>query len=175
MNTETPPRPSLRRLRDDEVGAAYEIYLRACAWLKEKGVKQWLSPKPRTAFDARQEKGENYGLFLGHNLVAIATLSFETHAHWQEELGAEMRWWLHTLAIAPEYRRRRMGEETVAAAESLLRTRDAHELFLDCGADGVLPAYYGSLGYDTRASKAITYPSGNTYPIVLMRKVIGQR
>jgi hypothetical protein len=163
MNTDPFPRPFLRGLRIDEVEAAYAIYLEACTWLKEKGVKQWLSPKPKTVFVARQRQGENYGLFLGTDLVAIATLSFETHECWKEELGAAMR------------RRRRLGEETVAAAESFLHSKEASELFLDCGADGILPAYYGKLGYDALANKAITYPSGNTYPIVLMRKVIGPR
>lgn len=175
MNTDPFPRPFLRGLRIDEVEAAYAIYLEACTWLKEKGVKQWLSPKPKTVFEARQRQGENYGLFLGTDLVAIATLSYETHECWKEELGAAMRWWLHTLAIAPRYRRRRLGEEAVAAAESFLHSKEASELFLDCGADGILPAYYGKLGYDALANKAITYPSGNTYPIVLMRKVIGPR
>jgi len=166
------PRPSLRALRGDEVDAAYEIYLQTCAWLQRKGVRQWLLPKPRATFDARQDQGENYGLFLGNDLAVIATLSCEVHAYWPEKLGAEKRWWLHTLAVAPEFRGRRLGEETVSAAVSLLRSKGASELFLDCGAEGVLPAYYGKLGFDPLAKKAITYPSGNTFLIVLMRNTI---
>src|SRR5271154_432243 len=104
--------PSLfiRALRHDEVDAAYEIQLQACAWLKQKGVRQWLSPKPRAVYDARQEKGENYGLFLGDSLVATMALSFEAHPYWLEELGGEPRWWLHSLAVAPGFRGRRLGE-----------------------------------------------------------------
>jgi ribosomal protein S18 acetylase RimI-like enzyme len=169
MKTDTPLRPSLRGLRDDEVGYAYEIYLQACAWLKGKGVRQWLTPKPRATFDERQERGENFGLFLGSDLAAIVTLSLEVHEHWRGELGGEGRWWLHTLAVAPGFRGRRLGGEAVAAAASLLRSKGALELLLDCGADGILPGYYGRLGFHALANKAITYPSGNTYPIALMR------
>jgi ribosomal protein S18 acetylase RimI-like enzyme len=166
------PRPALRALRGDEVEVAYGIYLQACEWLKRKGVRQWMVPKPRATFDARQRRGENYGLFLGHNLVAIVTLSFEVHAHWREKLGANKRWWLHTLAVAPDSRGRRLGEETVLAAVSLLGSRGASELLLDCGADGVLPEYYGKLGFEALEKKGIAYPSGNTFLIVLMRRNI---
>jgi ribosomal protein S18 acetylase RimI-like enzyme len=165
------PSPTLRALRNDEVDAAYEIQLQACAWLKQKGVRQWLSPKPRAVYDARQEKGENYGLYLGGSLAAAMALSFEVHPYWREALGAEPRWWLHTLAVAPGFRGKRVGEEAVEYAVALVRSRAAGDLFLDCGTDGVLPAYYGRLGFETLAQKDITYPSGNTYPITLMRKV----
>src|ERR1700690_692490 len=129
MKTDPPQRPSLRGLRDDEVGCAYEIYLQACAWLKGKGVRQWLTPKPRATFEGRQARGENFGLFLGSDLVAIATLSFEVHSQWTGELGGEGRWWLHSLAIAPGFRGRRLGEEAVAAAASLLRSKGVLELY----------------------------------------------
>jgi GNAT superfamily N-acetyltransferase len=166
------PRPSLRALRDDEVDAAYEIYLQTCAWLQQKGVKQWLVPKPRTTFGARQDRGENYGFFLAADLVAIVSLGFEIHPHWEEQLGAEKRWWLHTLAVAPQTRGRRLGVETVSSAVSLLRAKGATELFLDCDAKGILPVYYGKLGFEAVAEKGICFPSGNTFPIVLMRKII---
>ncbi|HXN34983.1 MAG TPA: GNAT family N-acetyltransferase [Opitutaceae bacterium] len=172
MNADPPLRPSLRGLRDDEIGFAYEIYLQACAWLKGKGVRQWLTPKPRATFEGRQARGENFGLFLGSDLAVIVTLSLEVHEYWRGELGGEGRWWLHTLAVAPGFRGRRLGEEAVAAAASLLRSKAVPELYLDCGADGILPAYYGRLGFGTLANKAITYPSGNTYPIVLMRMAL---
>lgn len=168
----SPAVPSLRALRDDEIERAYGIYLAACAWLKGKGVRQWMTPKPSPAFDERQIRGENYGLFLGNDLVAIATLSLEVHVYWTEELGSERRWWLHTLAVAPGFHGRSLGEEAVAAAATLLHSRGAGELWLDCGADGVLPGYYGELGFAVLGKKDIAYPSGNTYPIMLMRKVI---
>jgi GNAT superfamily N-acetyltransferase len=163
------PRPYLRALRNDEVDAAYEIQLEACAWLKRKGVRQWLSPKPRAVYYERQEKGENFGLCLGDSLAATMALSFEVHPYWREELGTEPRWWLHTLVVAPGFRGKRVGEEAVSAAVALARSRGAGDLVLDCGTDGVLPAYYGRLGFETVAQKDITYPSGNTYPITLMR------
>jgi hypothetical protein len=39
---------------------------------------------------------------------------------------------------------------------------------------GFLPLYYGNLGYSVVARQEITYPSGNTFPMVLMRKEIGR-
>ena len=172
MRPASPLSTSFRGLRADEVETAYALYLRVCAWLKKKGVRQWLLPKPRSKFDERQERGENYGLFLGDDLGAIVTLAFEVHAQWPEKLGGEKRWWLHTLAVAPEFRGRRLGEETVSASFALLQSRGAGELLLDCGADGVLPAYYRRLGFTVLAQKDITFPSGNTFPIELMRKAV---
>jgi ribosomal protein S18 acetylase RimI-like enzyme len=169
------PSPTLRALRHDEVDAAYEIQLQACAWLRRKGVRQWLSPKPRTVYDARQDKGENHGLFLGDSLAATMALSFEAHPYWSDELGTELRWWIHTLAVSPEFRGRRVGEEAVAAAVAHVRSKNSGDLYLDCGTDGVLPAYYTRLGFVTLAQKDITYPSGNTYPITLMRRGLDPR
>jgi ribosomal protein S18 acetylase RimI-like enzyme len=166
------PLPSFRALRSDEVDAAYDLYLRVCAWLKKKGVKQWLLPKLKEKFEERQERGENYGLFLGNELGAIVTLGFEVHPQWPEELGPDKCWWLHTLAVAPEFRGLRLGEATVAEAVSLLRSRAAGQLFLDCAAEGVLPAYYRKLGFTTVARKNITFPSGNTFLIELMGRRI---
>jgi ribosomal protein S18 acetylase RimI-like enzyme len=165
-----PPLSSFRGLRADEVDRAYDLYLGVCAWLKQKGVRQWLLPKPRSKFDERQERGENYGLFLGTDLAAIVTLGFEVHEKWPEELGPAKRWWLHTLAAAPEFRGRRLGEATVTAAIGLLRTRGVAELFLDCDAGGILPAYYRKLGFVTLAQKPISFPSGNAVLIELMSR-----
>jgi ribosomal protein S18 acetylase RimI-like enzyme len=168
----TPSFSSFRGLRADEVDRAYALYLDVCAWLKQKGVRQWLLPKPRSKFDERQERGENYGLFLGKDLAAIVTLGCEVHEKWPEELGPARRWWLHTLAVAPEFRGRRLGEATVAAAVGWLRSRGADELILDCDAHGVLPAYYRKLGFVTRAQKPVSFPSGNAFLIELMSQRI---
>ncbi len=167
------PLSSFRGLRADEVDRAYELYLDVCAWLKQKGVRQWLLPKPRSKFDERQERGENYGLFLGQDLAAIVTLGLEVHEKWPDRLGSEKRWWLHTLAVAPEFRGRRLGEATVAAAVELVRSRGAKDLILDCDAGGVLPAYYRKLGFVTLAQKDIPFPSGKTVLIELMSRRVG--
>lgn len=99
-------------------------------------------------------------------------LGWEVHAYWQEELDREKRWWLHTLAVAPEFHGHCLGEAAVAAAAALLRSKGVSELLLDCSADGVLPAYYGRLRFVALSQKEITYPSGNTFSTVLMRRII---
>jgi hypothetical protein len=54
--------------------------------------------------------------------------------------------------------------------EAMIRDAGASEVFLDCVDTGFLPRYYLSLGYEVLAQKDITYPSGNTFPMVLMKK-----
>jgi ribosomal protein S18 acetylase RimI-like enzyme len=69
-----------------------------------------------------------------------------------------------------------IGRKVVRAAEDYIRTLNGEEVFLDCVDEkGFLPLYYGSLGYSVVARQEITYPSGNTFPMVLMRKEIGRK
>ena len=170
------PRPSvgspvLRALHGREVDAAYRVYGEAFEWLKRNGVRQWLVPIPRGVYAQMQKHGDNVGLFVGKELAVVLSLRHEASPYWREELGDERRWWLSTLATAERFRGRKLGERAVEEAWVLAQVKGAGALFLDyVDARGFLPAFYRRLGYSDLARKIITYPSGNSFPMVLMRK-----
>jgi uncharacterized protein YhfF len=159
-----------RRVDPAEVAAAHAVYLEAFAWLKAKGVRQWLRAVPREEFGARQARGELFGGWSGGALAAVATLAVETSPYWQEEIGPAARAWLKTLAVARGWRGAGLGARLVDAAEATWRAGGREESWLDCVDTGFLPRYYAARGYRPLARKDITYPSGNTFPVVLMSK-----
>jgi hypothetical protein len=60
--------------------------------------------------------------------------------------------------------------ERAERAKTIVLDAGANEVFIDCVDGGFLPPYYAGIGYEALGHKEITYPSGNTFPMVLMRK-----
>jgi GNAT superfamily N-acetyltransferase len=163
------PLSDFRQLSLNELDLGYSVYLSAFEWLKAQGIRQWLVPLPRSVYEARQARGENYGLFVDDQLAVIVSLGPGTPAGWADVLTEPQTWWVHTLAAGPDHRGRGLGARTLQRATAHLQERGLPEVYLDCLA-GVLPAYYARLGFAQLGAKDITYPSGNTFPMVLMKK-----
>jgi hypothetical protein len=154
----------------DEVDVAYRLYVEAFEWLKRKGVRQWLRALPREEFTERQARGELFALFVAGKMAAMVTLAFEQDGDWQKYLPAGKRWWLKTLTVARTHGGRAVGEEVLRRAEAQLAAAGTQEVYLECVDAGFLPDYYAHLGYEIRQRAEITYPSGNTFLVCLMRK-----
>lgn len=164
--------PSFRKVRDDELDAAYAIYLEVFDWLNAKGVRQWLRPVPRELFMQRQGDGQLFALYLHGRIAAVVTVAFEVNSYWPEAAGAAPQWWIKTLAVARQWSGKGVGPRVLSECEAFIRAAGASEVFLDCVDVGFLPAFYAKLGYEGLRQKEITYPSGNSFPMVLMRKRI---
>jgi ribosomal protein S18 acetylase RimI-like enzyme len=164
----------LRRLKEEEFDQFYDIYLDAFEWLKVKGVRQWLVPISKNIYQEQQLRGENFGYFISCDLRGIISIAKKVTKYWTVYLGDVPRWWISTLAVASSYHGMGIGREMVKAAEDYIQTLNGEEIFLDCVDEKeFLPLYYRNLGYNVIARQEITYPSGNTFPMVLMRKEIG--
>jgi GNAT superfamily N-acetyltransferase len=169
MNSST-PHPEFRQLSTNELGLGYSVYLSAFEWLNAHGIRQWLVPLPRSVYTTRQERGENYGLFVADQLVVIVSLGPDTPPEWAEVLTESETWWIHTLAIKSDYHGRGLGALTLQHSLAYLKAQGLSKIYLDCLA-GFLPTYYARLGFTQLSAKNHTYPSGNTtFPIVLMKK-----
>jgi len=162
---------TFRPLQTDEVDEAYAAYLEVCAWLQRRQIRLWLQPLPPEKFKERQVRGELFGLFAGRELAVSLALLNETPAHWQDELGPEPIWWLSTVATSVKFKGRGLGERAVAQAITWLARKGATEVLLDC-ALGFLPRFYQRCGFSALIEKDVTFSSGNTYPLVLMKKDI---
>jgi GNAT superfamily N-acetyltransferase len=170
------PRPVFRELRPAEAARGYEVYLQAFAWLKAKGIRQWLVPFPEAAYRQRLQRGENFGVWVGDALAAILSVAYESSPYWAEETGNQSVWWLGTLATATIFRGHGLGRHTITEAVNFLAAKGASEVFLDCVDNcGFLPAFYVDVGFSEIARKPITYPSGNTFPMLLMRHAVASR
>ena len=161
---------NFRRVDDSEIDAAYATYLEVFAWLHAKGVRQWLRALSREAFVEHQRRDELFAYYLDDGLAAVVTLAFESSSYWSGEIGADRHWWIKSLAVARRWRGAGVGKRVMQESEALIRGAEAAEAFLDCVDAGFLPDYYTSLGYEELGRKDITYPSGNTFPMVLMEK-----
>ena len=161
---------SFRRVVGSEIDDAYTTYLEVFAWLRAKGVRQWLRALSREAFVELQRRGELFAYYLDDRLAAVVTLAFENSTYWSGEIGVDRRWWIKSLAVARRCRGTEVGGRVMQESEALIRRAGAAEAFLDCVDAGFLPDYYTRLGYEELGRKDITYPSGNTFPMVLMRK-----
>ena len=155
-----------------EIEPAHALYLEVAAWLKMKGIRQWLRPLTLEEFQKRQARGELFGAFADHRLVATVALAFEEDDDWRQHVGDEKHWWLKTLAVTRTGGGRGLGQRTVQAGEAHLARAGAKEVYLECVDTGFLPGYYERLGYSVLKRATITYPSGNTFPVALMRKAL---
>jgi ribosomal protein S18 acetylase RimI-like enzyme len=163
-----------RQIDGAEVADAYALYVEVFEWLKAKRVRQWLCPVPRDAFADRQRAGELFGLLADGRLAAVVTLAFESNSSWATQIGCERHGWIMTLAVARQYRGAGIGRHVMARSEAHLKNVGAADAYLDCVDAGFLPTYYARLGYEVLGRKEITYPSCNTFPMVLMRKGLSE-
>ncbi len=161
-----------RRLCPEEVNDAHATYIGVYEWLNAKGIRQWLQALSKETFARRERDGQLFTLNIDERIAAVVTLAFETNADWVEAIGAKGRWWIKTLAVVRARRGAGVGPRVMRECESLVRAAGASDVFLDCVDTGYLPRYYTDLDYEVLAQKEITYPSGYTFPMVLMKKKI---
>ena len=163
--------PVLRHIGASEADLGYSVYMEAFRWLNDNGIRQWLVPLPRDTFGGRQKRGENCGLFIGDDLAVVLSLAAGTPSEWADLISERGAWWLHNLATAQAFRGKRLGERAVSSVGEHLARLGVRSVYLDCvDVGGFLPTFYGRLGFMKVCERSITYPSGNTFPMVLMRK-----
>lgn len=170
--SKSPVTTFFRQIADAEVDNAHDAYLGVFEWLNAKGVRQWLRPLSRDTFTERQRRGELFAHHVNDHIAAVVTLAFENNSYWAENLGEERRWWIKSLAVVRKWHGTGIGEQVMQACETTARHAGATEIFLDCVDAGFLPDYYARLGYEEIGRKDITYPSGNTFLVALMRKEV---
>jgi hypothetical protein len=158
-----------RAIARSEVEVAYAVYLEVFEWLSAKGIRQWLHALPFDVFLERERQRELFGCFIEKRVAAVVSLTLEPSPYWPE-LGTENRWWIKTLAVDRRLRGTGAGTVTVQGCENLVWNASAGEIFLDCVDVGFLPSYYAEIGYTVLGRKDITYPSGNTFHVALMKK-----
>ena len=159
-----------------DVSTSHAIYNQTFDWLTTKGVRQWLLRLDEATFVKRQAAGEGFAIHLDGVLAGCVFVPFETLGYYGDEFKTAPRWWMHTLVIDRAFAGRRVGELTVAAVCDLVRQRGGHSVWLHCVNDAnhaeVIPLYYARLGFKEVLRTEVTYPSGNAFPMVVMRKAL---
>ncbi len=161
--------PCFRQVADAEIAAAYSIYLGVVDWLKARGVRQWLRVLPEDEFLGRQARGELFAGYVEDRMAAIVTVALEEDPDWTECVGTDKNWWIKTLAVSRAFGGRDLGTQMMSASEVHATRAGAKAIHLECVV-GFLPGYYTRCGYEELKRKSITYPSGNTFLVALMRK-----
>jgi GNAT superfamily N-acetyltransferase len=159
-----------RKVSIEQVSAAHFAYTSVYEWLNAKGVRQWLRPLSQETFVDRQRDGQLFGLYIDKRMAAVVTIAFEANTYWIEAIGDDSRWWIKSLAVVRDWRGAGIGKRVMQECEAAVRVKGASEVFIDCVDAGFLPNYYEGLNYEMLGHKEITYPSGNTFPMVLMKK-----
>ena len=161
-------------LSESDVIAAHAIYNRTFGWLTAKGVRQWLLRLDEATFAKRQAAGEALAIHFGGVLAGCVFVPFETLGYYGDELKTSPRWWMHTLVIDRAFAGHEIGERAVAAVCNLVRARGGDSVWLHCVNDAnyadVIPSYYARLGFDQVLRTDVTYASGNSFPMVVMRR-----
>jgi ribosomal protein S18 acetylase RimI-like enzyme len=167
---------ALSPLVASDVPAAHTIYNRTFDWLTTKGLRQWLLRLDETTFAKRQAAGEAIAIHIDRKLAGCVFMAFETLGHYGDELNTVSRWWMHTLVIDRAFAGRGVGERAVTAACDLVRMRGGDSVWLHCVNDAnhaeVMPTYYARLGFTEVLRTEVTYPSGNAFPMVVLRKAL---
>jgi GNAT superfamily N-acetyltransferase len=165
---------ALTPLAASDVSAVHAIYDRTFDWLTEKGVRQWLLRLDAATFARRQAAGEAFAIHVDGELAGGVFVPFETIAYYGDELKSTPHWWMHTLVVDRAFAGRGVGERAVAAVCALVRERGGDALWLHCVNDAshaeVIPRYYAGLGFAEALRTDVTYPSGNSFPMVVMAR-----
>jgi GNAT superfamily N-acetyltransferase len=161
-----------RKVSIEEVSAAHFAYMSVYEWLNAKGVRQWLRPLSQETFVDRQRDGQLFGLYIDKRMAAVVTLAFEVNTYWIEAIGYDNCWWIKSLAVVRAWRGAGIGKRVMQECEAAVRDMGEGEVFIDCVDAGFLPDYYEGQGYEMLGHKEITYPSGNAFQMVLMKKVL---
>ena len=164
---------TLAPLAVSDVSTAHTIYNRTFDLLTVKGVRQWLLRLDEATFAKRQTAGEAFAIHVDDALAGCVFVPFETLAYYGNDFNTVLRWWMHTLVIDRAFAGRGVGELAVAAVCDLVRERGGDSVWLHCVNDAnhaeVMPAYYTRLGFAEELRAEVTYPSGNAFPMVVMR------
>ena len=159
-----------------DVPRAHAIYSQTFDWLTVKGVRQWLLRLDVATFAKRQAANEAFAIHVDGTLAGCVFVPFETLSYYGDELKTVPRWWMHTLVIDRAFAGRGVGKLAVAAVCDPLRERGGDTVWLHCVNDAnhaeVIPSYYQRLGFEEVLRTEVTYPSGNAFPMVVMRKAL---
>jgi hypothetical protein len=159
-----------RALGSHEAAAACEVYMRGFSWLRDRQIRQWLIPTPRQSFDHYAVSGELFGLFADEFPIVVGRVAHEHNPHWSEELREEKFWWLSLFSTDRSHTEAGSGRTFLCELFAYLETRTATALHLDCvNIKEALPSFYHACGFARLAEKDVTYQSGNTFPMMLMR------
>lgn len=157
---------SFRRLLADELGAGYACLMDTCAWLEQKGIRQWLRPLPRPVYEQRHARGDNYALLAGQEIVAIVSLLAGVPKYWQDFVTEPSVTWMATLAV--RVHGQKLGQRTVRDAVQLLASQDRLPVYLDCRT-GYLEAFYRDLGFVSLATRSFKPTPDFVFDATLMR------
>lgn len=161
-------------LSESDVTAAHAIYNRTFDWLAAKGVRQCLLRLDEATFAKRQAAGEAFAIHVDGVLAGCVFMPFETINYYGDELKTTPRWWMHTLVIDRAFAGRGLGELAVLAVWNFVRKSGGDSVWLHCVNDAnhaeVIPSYYARLGFDEVLRSDVTYASGNSFPMVVIRR-----
>jgi GNAT superfamily N-acetyltransferase len=138
------PPPEFRRLNLPEAELGHAILVETIAWLAGKNIQLWTEPLPREIYFARQERGENFGLFVGEDLAAVLAL-IDVPPYWKNDVQPGARW-LSTLATARNFHGGGWGRRAVECACEWLANEDIPAVYLDTK-PGFLEEFYLDLGF----------------------------
>lgn len=147
--------------------AAVAILNAAADWLLARGIRQWTTTYPRELYQRAQDRGENFGLFDGGRVVAIATVT-GAPPEWQVELNGQDVRWITKLAVAPDCHGRGLGRGLALELLEHLRREGTRRAWLDCR-NGPLVAFYESLGFVRITNKVVEFDTG-PLDVVLMKR-----
>lgn len=136
---------SFRRLTPSEAELGHALLVETIAWLAGKNIQLWDKALPREIYFARQERGENFGLFFGGDLTAVLSL-IDVPPYWRDAVEPGARW-LSTLATAKHFHGGGWGRQAVEAACDWLAAEETPGVYLDTK-PGFLENFYLDLGFE---------------------------
>ncbi len=146
------------------------------AWLTKKGVRQWVVPLTLDQFRERHQRDELLGIYAGEWMIGSVIVAEETIPYYGEPYASTPRWWMHTLNIDRKCAGEGVGPIIVEKVCEHVRRQRGRDLWLHCVDDpnfaGVMPNYYAAQRFKEIMRTPVAYPSGNTFPMVLMMRFL---
>ena len=162
-----------RNLNNDEIDEAYRIVSERTEWLNSKKIRQWIAVLPKDILFQRQNKNENYGLFVDSSMAVFLSLVKEINEDWIDVVGNAEEYWLYTLCSAKAYSGNSYGVYAMNKVIEKMKDLKIKSLYLDCvSGNGFLENFYNNLGFATISKKEFSYQGVGIFDMVLMKHEI---
>lgn len=126
------------------------------AWLKSKGIQQWVLPFTSEWVDQRIERREFYIASIAEQAVGVFRLIESDPTIWEN--ASTDAFYIHSLAVSKKWKGKAIGRSMLKWAEEYAVKNGRKYIRLDCMAENpVLCAYYERAGFISCGLKEIQY------------------
>lgn len=154
----------------DDVDAILQLRQHVAAWLADRDIDLWQSPLPPERVVRWIENDEVFVQRDRGRIVGTVAVLDRDPAMWGDDTTPAT--YVHLLMVDRSYAGQDLGGRILKRVEGIARTRGAHYVRLDAGADlERLQSWYDTQGFERVTTRSLA-DGGETFDVTLRQKPV---